>query len=204
MQIVMWGFFLRINEKEEWDVNKLDFRDPLQCAKSCFIFWRKLLLQMQKEHFTTKFFSKHSSGHKNLAEQMQDHNKLGTETWGALHQMRAGFSDCDKVLDRAVRILIAFPHYDSICPVLVAFSTSLSVPDLPFPNEAEGKAPLFSNSLARPTKPLYCTLLWKPRAVTSVQRDIWIWPLNLSFQQIIYMVHLFVSSSHVYIVPRSF
>lgn len=53
-------------------MNKLDFRDPLQCVKSCFIFGRKLLLQMQNEHFTTTFCSKRSSGHKDLAEQMQN------------------------------------------------------------------------------------------------------------------------------------
>lgn len=88
--------------------------------------------------------------------------------------MRVGFSYCDEVLDRAVHILIAFPQCDSICPVLVAFSASLSVPDLPFPNEAEGKAPLFSSSPARSTIPLCCTPLWKSGAVTSIQQDIWI------------------------------
>lgn len=198
-------FFLWINEEEEeGDVNKIDFRDPLQCVKSCFIFWRKLLLQMQNEHFTITFFL-------NIA--------VSTKIWQS--RCRTGpqpvwHRELRSFASNECRFLLLWwgsrqgcahphclPHSESVCPVL-AFRTSLSVPDLPFPNAAEGKAPLSSSSPARSTILLCCTLLWKPRAVTSAQQDIWIWPPTPGFQQIICTVLLFVSSSHVYIVPRSF
>lgn len=97
----------------------------------------------------------------------------------------------------------AHPHClslsDSACTLLVAFS-ALICPRFAFSNEAEGKAALFSQTHGTPV--LHSSVAAQGSDFSTA--GYLIWPPSPSFQQIIYMVLLFVSSSHVYIVPRSF
>lgn len=104
------GFFLsRLMKKmnEMWTSWTLEihfsvWKAVLSFEESCYYKCKMNILPLN-------FFSTHSSGHKNLAEQMQDHNQLGTETWGALHQMRAGFSYCGKVSTGLCASSLPFP-----------------------------------------------------------------------------------------------
>lgn len=126
---------------------------------------------MQNEHFTTIVLSKHSSGHRDLVEKMQNGATVRTaQSWRVLYQTGASFT-------HVVWCLCGSPHGCVLIPVSqiwLVFDAQcwlLSVVCFVSSSEADGKASLSINPVM-PVKLLCCTAstlqIWKSGADFSV------------------------------------